>query len=124
METSEATTLLALASEESLKEITEAASTTCRTESREIETTKGIACASASSTTAKALELLSLSPLFTILVVFLPLLRIANHLVCLLQRLELSLRLRVVGVQIGVKLLGALQVCLLHILLRYRLVDA
>ena len=121
LEATEAPTLLAFAPEETLEEIAEAPCA-ATTEAGEIEAAKGIAAAGA--TTAEAIELLSLFPLLTILVVLLTLLWITNHIICLLQRLELSLRLRIVGMQIGMKLLGAFQVSLLHILLRYRLVDA
>ena len=120
LETAKAPTRLTLASEEILEERTEAASAT---ETAEVETTERISATSTSST-SKALELLSLLPLLTILVILLPLLRIAYHIVGLLQSLELGLRLRVVRMQVGMKLLGALQVRFLHILLRYRLVDA
>ena len=120
LETTKASARLTLTSEEILKERTESASAT---ETAEVEATERI-CATCTSAAAKALELLRLLPLLTILVVLLPLLRIADYIVSLLQSLELSLRLRIIRVQVGMKLLGALQVRLLHILLRYRLVDA
>ena len=120
LETTKASARLTLTSEEILEERTETASAT---ETAEIETTERISATSTSST-SKALELLSLLPLLTILVILLPLLRIAYHIVGLLQSLELSLRLRIIRMQVGMKLLGALQVRFLHILLRYCLVDA
>ena len=120
LETTKAPTRLTLTSEEILEERTESASAT---ETAEIKATERISTTSTSATT-KALELLGLLPLFTILVVLLPLLRIADYIVSLLQSLKLSLRLRIIRVQVGMKLLGALQVRLLHILLWYRLVDA
>lgn len=122
LEATEAPTLLAFAPEETLEKIAEAPCA-ATTEAGEIEAAKGIA-ATGTTSAAETLELLSLFPLLTILVVLLTLLWITNHIICLLQRLELSLRLRIVGMQIGMKLLGAFQVSLLHILLRYRLVDA
>ena len=96
--------------------------TTTSRKLREVEATSS--ATKAAKATACLIKLLSLSPTLAILIVFSTLLGVANHVVSLSQRLELSLSLRIVGMQIGVKLLGALQVGLLHILLRYRLIDA
>ena len=120
LEPAEASARLSLASEEILEETAETASAT---EIAEVEAAERISATSTSSA-AKALELLCLLPLFTILVILLPFLRITYHIVGLLQSLKLCLCLRIVGVKIRVKLLGPLQVGLLHVLLRYCLIYA
>jgi hypothetical protein len=55
--------------------------------------------------------------LLAILVVFLPLFRVAYHVVSFGEGLKFSLSLRVIRMQVGMKLLGALEVCALNILL-------
>ena len=66
---------------------------------------------------------LGILPLLAILVVLATLLGIADHVVSLVQGLELCLCLWVVRMKVGMKLLGPLQVSLLHILLIDILVD-
>ena len=70
------------------------------------------------------IEGVSLFPVLTELVILLTLLGVANHLISLVQSLELSLGLGVIGVKIGVELLSAFQESATHILLRNIAVDA
>ena len=60
---------------------------------------------------------IGVAPLLAILVVFLPLFRVAYHVVSFVEGLKFSLSLRVIRMQVGMKLLGALEVCALNILL-------
>ena len=77
----------------------------------------GIATVSTLCGTALLLHLFGLSPMFAIFIVASSLFRVGQHLVCLVQLLELSLCSRVVGGEIGVILasqstVGPLDVCL------------
>ena len=62
-------------------------------------------------------ESLSLLPVLAVLVIFFPLLRVTNNLVCLVQGLELGLGLRVIGMKIWMKLLCTFQKCAPNVLL-------
>ena len=110
---------MTFSAKEVFKERTEASATR---KTREVEATKRIAATSTAGT--ETTKLVSLFPLLTILVIFLTLFRITYHVISLLKRLKLRLRLRVVWMQIRVKLLGTFQIRLLHILLRNRLINA
>ena len=117
----EGRTALKSLTEETLEERREATSTTAFREVREIEAVKRRA---ATLTSKAATHLVSLAPLFAILVIFLAFLRVANHVVGFVQSLKLGLRLGVIRVKVRMKLLGALQISTLHIFLRYRFVNA
>lgn len=67
--------------------------------------------------TASATELACLLPMFPILIISLPLFRVRQHLVGLIQGLEFSLRLRVIRMQIGMKFARPLAVGLFHLFL-------
>jgi len=94
-------------------------------EATEVEALERIAACSApaittgtnTATKASATEGISLSPLLAILIILGALIWIRNHLIRLVQRLELCLRLRVVRVQIGMKLLCTFTICSSDILL-------
>ena len=115
-------TASATSTKETLEERAEAAAASAL-ERAEVEAFKRIATALTAKATSTAAKGIGLLPLFTILVVFLTLLRIANDVVGLIQGLELRLGLGVVRVQVGMELLGSLDVSLLHILLRNVLRD-
>ena len=120
LETAKAPTLFTSASEQVLKERREPATS----ERREVEVLKRVTTASAlESAKTATVKGVGLLPLLTILVVFRTLRRITDHIVGLLQRLELGLRLRIVRMQIGMELLGSFQISLFHILLGYRFVN-
>ena len=108
------------AAEELLEEVGEASSSAAHVE---MEVAKRIALSTA-STSSEAAELVSLLPVFAILVILAPLLRVAQDLVGLVEQLKLSGRLWVVRMKVGMKLLGALAVSLLYLVLWSILRDA
>jgi hypothetical protein len=56
-------------------------------------------------------KLFRMLPVFSVLVVFFSLFRIAQHLICLIDLLEFFIRFLVVGVQVGMMLPRQLPVC-------------
>ncbi len=79
-----------------------------------LETAREVSSAAVARVDARVTELVILRALFGI----------AQHLICFVDLLELSLRLGIVGVQIGVVLLGKLTVRLLYFCVRSALLQS
>lgn len=97
--------------EQLFKEIGEVASAA---ELAEVETFK---TAIATGSSSGILEFAHTLPVLTVLIVFGSFLRIAQHIVCLVQRLKLGLGLRVIRMQVRMKLFGSFPISTFYVFL-------
>lgn len=111
----ESTALCALpavcSAEQLFKEVGEVASASELTEVEAFET------AVATGSSSGILEFAHTLPVLTVLIVFGPFLRIAQYIVCLVQCLKLGLGLRVIRMQVRMKLFGSFPISTFYVFL-------